>query len=136
GAGKVRWRVLQRFRSLGHGSWLAVGKKQSKDAGIFALNEGQSWPVKVYGRLYRKIRKQLGHQIYFSPGSWRILEKCPQSPDVLHAHNLHGLKGYFDLRALPALSRRIPTVLTLHDASLLSGHSVHSCQCDRWESGW
>lgn len=54
-------------------------------------------------------------------------------PDIVHAHNLHG--GYFDLRALPSLSRRVPLVLTLHDAWLLAGHCAHSLDCERWRTG-
>src|SRR5262249_16039004 len=53
--------------------------------------------------------------------------------DIIHCHNLHG--GYFDLRALPWLSRQIPVVLTLHDAWLLSGHCAHSIDCERWKMG-
>jgi len=54
-------------------------------------------------------------------------------PDIIHAHNLHG--GYFDLRALPALSRRFPFVLTMHDAWLMAGHCAHSLECERWRTG-
>jgi glycosyltransferase involved in cell wall biosynthesis len=53
--------------------------------------------------------------------------------DIVHAHNLHGY--YFDLRILPELSGRIPLVLTLHDAWLLSGHCAHSFNCMRWQIG-
>ena len=62
-----------------------------------------------------------------------MLKLTEESPTILHCHNLHG--GYFDLRALPALSTTIPTILTLHDAWLLSGHCAHSFECGRWEIG-
>ncbi len=39
------------------------------------------------------------------------------------------------MRALAWLSRRVPTVLTLHDAWLLSGHCAHSFDCERWKTG-
>ncbi len=67
------------------------------------------------------------------PGSHHLLEQTPFPPDVVHAHNLHG--DFFDLRALATISRRLPTVLTLHDAWLLSGHCAHSFGCERWRSG-
>jgi len=56
-----------------------------------------------------------------------------RKPDILHLHNLHGY--YFDLRMLPYLSKQVPTILTLHDAWLLSGHCAHSFDCDRWKTG-
>jgi glycosyltransferase involved in cell wall biosynthesis len=67
------------------------------------------------------------------PGTWQLLRDAADRPDVIHAHNLHG--GYFDLRALPWLSRSAPLVLTMHDAWLLSGHCAHSLECDRWKQG-
>ena len=36
---------------------------------------------------------------------------------------------------MPWLSRRLPVILTLHDAWLLSGHCAHSLGCDRWKTG-
>ena len=64
------------------------------------------------------------------PGSHRVLDVTPAPPDILHCHNLHG--EYFDLRILPELTRRLPVVLTLHDAWLLGGGCAHSVDCDRW----
>jgi glycosyltransferase involved in cell wall biosynthesis len=67
------------------------------------------------------------------PGTSEILDLPPEAPDLLQVHSLQ--RWYFDLEALPALSSRIPTVLTLHDAWLLSGHCMHSFDCERWRHG-
>lgn len=74
---------------------------------------------------------------YLGPvGSWRLLPRDEPLPDILHAHNLHGPdRGYFDLRALPSLSARVPLVLSLRDAWTMSGHCAHSFGCDRWLTG-
>ena len=74
---------------------------------------------------------------YLGPvGSWRLLPGKEPLPDILHAHNLHGPdRGYFDLRALPSLSARVPFVLSLRDAWTMSGHCAHSFGCDRWQTG-
>ena len=67
------------------------------------------------------------------PDTMNLLRDIEPSPDILHAHNLHG--NYFDLRALPGLARTVPVVLTLHDAWTFSGHCAHSVDCERWRIG-
>ena len=62
-----------------------------------------------------------------------MLDLPADRPDVLHCHNLHS--EYFDLRALAGLSRQIPTIVTLHDAWLLSGHCAHTMDCEKWRTG-
>ncbi|MEW5847161.1 MAG: glycosyltransferase [Myxococcota bacterium] len=74
-----------------------------------------------------------GHEDFNHPGTAHLLELLPARPDVLHLHNLHG--GYFDLRALPRLSRALPTFLTLHDPWLMTGHCAHPVTCERWRTG-
>ena len=54
-------------------------------------------------------------------------------PDIVHCHNLHS--NYFDLSALVYLSQHVPTVITLHDAWLLTGHCAHFFDCEKWKTG-
>ena len=85
------------------------------------------------------VQSGLGYENFGFAESWRLLDLLPQKPDVVHCHNLHGPflpgGGYFDLRLLPMLSRKVPVILTLHDAWLLSGHCAHSFGCERWKRG-
>ncbi|MDX2099457.1 MAG: glycosyltransferase [Leptolyngbyaceae cyanobacterium bins.59] len=87
----------------------------------------------------RTLHHQLGWEFFAYPASRQLLKRCPQIPEIVHCHNLHGSElkegGYFDLRFLAPLSHAVPTVLTLHDAWLLSGHCAHSFTCDRWQTG-
>lgn len=87
----------------------------------------------------RIVDRLRGREDFSFPGTGGLLVGAPIRPDLLQCHNLHGAwlpqRGYFDLRALPALSRAVPTVLTLHDAWLLSGHCAHSFDCERWKTG-
>jgi glycosyltransferase involved in cell wall biosynthesis len=85
------------------------------------------------GEPRRWVGRLLGREDFDYPGTARLLELPPIRPTLLHGHNLHG--GYFDLRELARLSHSVPTVLTLHDAWLLSGHCAHSFGCDRWLTG-
>lgn len=103
---------------------------------LFPLVRG-TWRLSQTVRWLVEPRRQWdinrGIEDFHSPGTWRLLELIPQIPHIIHCHNLHG--QYFDLRALPWLSRQIPVVLTLHDAWLLSGHCAHSFDCERWKIG-
>lgn len=56
-----------------------------------------------------------------------------QQADVIHLHNIHG--GYFNYLWLPRLTRRKPTVWTLHDMWGLTGHCGYSLDCERWRRG-
>lgn len=152
------------YRRLGHESHMAVGRKRSDDPDVHrithqkgeatSLRQRIAWGLhaamqphfdKIPGaRLIAPIFRSLaepsgwldrrrGIEDFHFPGSHRLLELPPRRPDIVHCHNLHA--NYFDLRALPALCRRVPFILTLHDAWLLAGHCAHSFNCDRWQTG-
>jgi glycosyltransferase involved in cell wall biosynthesis len=162
GAERVALNLLRSYRSRGLGSWLAVGHRRTQEPGVLQIpNEAAPSPwqrawsglgaalepsatrVRLMGDLRNlslRVARPLktlddarGYEDFGFPGTWRLLELTPEPASVVHCHNLHG--GYFDLRALPSLSRRVPTVLTLHDAWLLSGHCAHSFDCTRWRTG-
>ena len=81
----------------------------------------------------------LGMENFNFPETWKLLEIPDGSPDILHFHNLHGgwlpRGGYFDLRALPWLTRQVPAMVTLHDTWMLSGHCAYTLGCERWKTG-
>lgn len=56
-----------------------------------------------------------------------------KSADVVHIHGTHS--GVFNYLALPNLTRYKPTVFTLHDMWLLTGHCAFSYDCQRWQTG-
>lgn len=157
GAQRVAWNLFESYRERGYQSYLAVGYKRSRDPNVFPFphQAGTSWSslcavlhshlqqVDGNGRLSRMARKLAmpqalrdtlrGVEDFHFPGTWSILKLPSVYPDILHCHNLH--IGYFDLRALPWLSQQVPTILTVHDAWLLSGHCAHSFSCERWRIG-
>lgn len=162
GAAKVAWNLFQSYRSRGHDSWLAVRYKRSTDPDVFVISNyshGGPWArmclacgealtplvgrVRGAGRLKEGFdslsnpRSLLywwkGLENFDFPGSWKIMGQAPRPSDIIHLHSILG--GYFDLRALPSLSKQAPVVLTLHSAWLLSGHCAHSLDCDRWKIG-
>ncbi len=164
GAASVAGNLLRSYRSRGSDAWMAVGRRANDDSGVFQIpdddgvfhrrtgytalqqqlgNLAERAPGSGWGLLSRSIRflthpqaavaQARGIEDFDFPGTYSLLDLAPARPNVVHCHNLHG--GYFDLRALAWLSRQVPTVLTLHDAWLLSGHCAHSFDCERWTSG-
>jgi len=75
----------------------------------------------------------LGIEDFNYPETHALFRAVAGTVDIVHCHNLH--TGYFDLRALSEISHKVPTVVTLHDGWLLSGHCAHSFDCARWETG-
>lgn len=162
GSEVVAWNLLHAYRERGHASRLVVGRKTSQDPDVWLmphertanpwrrfwwrkhfqwLERGQTdrraWKrSRLAHRLAEPVSiatKWMGHEDFSYPGAWRMLDLFSRPPDILHAHNLHG--DYFDLRALPWLSRQVSFVVTPHDAWPLSGHCTHSLDCDRWKTG-
>lgn len=158
GAQRISMTLHREFRRRSVVSTLAVGRRDyPNEPGIIQIDEGQlnrwqKWWSHRASEMQPSNRTQvalrlgatgmafpkriasflLGHEDFHYPSSWRLLEADLQS-SILHLHNLHG--GYFDLRALPNLSAKTPTVITLHDAWLLSGHCAHSLDCERFVTG-
>ncbi len=162
GAAQVAVSLHEEYRRLGHASWLTVGYKWAQTPYTIEISKAapsNAWTkmwhslggavsrssedIRGAGWLGQKIRGLAeprhyidwwrGVEDFNSPASWRLLDLPPEPPDVLHCHRLHSFP--FDLRALPTLSSRIPTVITLHDAWMLSGHCSHSFECERWKTG-
>lgn len=159
GAERVARDLHEHYRGAGLDAWLAVGRVRvgdawtreipnrahrstwargwmrvadalpSRGAGFHAAKALRG-AVAEPGRWWRARR---GEEDFDFPGTAHAFEAGGASPDVVHLHNLHG--GYFDLRVLPDWSRRAPTVLSLHDAWMLSGHCAHPFGCEGWRTG-
>lgn len=114
-------------------AWLSASRTIDRDAARGSVRWRAARAMRLAAEPGRVARVLHGHEDFDFPGTARLLELPPRRPDVLHLHNLHG--SYFDVRALPALSRAVPTVLTLHDAWLFTGHCAHPFECTRWQQG-
>jgi len=163
GAEFVARSLHEQYRALGHDAWLLVGsanapapatiaipndryrsawarplRRVAAAAGARSARTHDAWwyadrAVRSLAEPLRYARVARGHEDFSAPATRHVLELTPQPPEVLHLHNLHG--SYFDIRELPALTRRATTVLTLHDAWALTGHCAHPIECDGYLTG-
>jgi glycosyltransferase involved in cell wall biosynthesis len=160
GAERIARQLHEAIVARGGESWLAVGRTEGHVRGALTIpNDAlrsawtRAWLELAeqlddggkVGRVAARIARgpvgdplrwlsgQLGIEDFHYPGTRALLNLPPRTPDVLHLHNLHN--QYFDVRALPELSAAVPTVLTLHDQWIVTGHCAHALDCTRWETG-
>ncbi len=88
-----------------------------------------SW-LAIPRRLWDPLR---GREDFNYPYTAHLADPRKWQPEVICLHNLHG--GYFDIRALPALSQALPVLWTLHDEWALTGHCAYAIDCQRWQTG-
>ena len=108
---------------LGHHSRLWVGDKRGDDPEVLRLPaSGRSrgfsasrvvgrrrWLATLYAPWFRSLHEQIGSNV-----------------DVVHIHSLWNMRqGFADLTGVVRLARRYPTVMTLRDCWMLTGH----CAC-------
>jgi len=124
----------------GRDALLAVGRKRTGEEGVVEIGRPRLVGRPRLARLARAIANPAvaadlfrGREDFRFPDSRRVLDLMPGRPDVLHLHNLHG--AYFDLRALPQLTSGAPTVATLHDEWLYTGHCAYTLDSERWLTG-
>ena len=129
GAAVAGFRLHRSLLAAGVDSTLLVGAKASTDPHVVQLG---------HPRLVRRPIRKIGHEVGLNGlegvGAFGVAgSPLTQGADVVHAHALQG--GWFSYPALAQLSRRIPTVLTLHDMWAFTGHCSFSFECERWRTG-
>ncbi len=133
GAEAVGLELHRAYRDRGLEATLAVGLKRTSEPGVVAIGEHRTLRERALRDPRVAYDVLRGREDFRHPASHRVLELATHPPDVLHLHNLHG--GYFDLEALPALAGRRPTVVTMHDEWLYTGHCGYSIDGERWLTG-
>ena len=141
GAERMSMATLDGFEALGTETWLLVGQKRTDHPRVLPLYLSPHLDYRRYDSRWqraalegrRRLDRWLGLEDFGHPYSHRILDLTGSPPDLVLCHNLHG--GYFDLRALPVLSRRVPVALRVVDSWLLTGHCAIPLGCPRWQTG-
>lgn len=132
GAEAVGLSLHRAYRGRGLDAWLAVGHRSSGEDGVLAIGDGRSRRSRALRDPRVLLDVARGREDFRFPASHGVLELAPRPPAVLHLHNLHG--GYFDLSSLPELSAKQPTIMTMHDEWLYTGHCACTLGCDRWQA--
>jgi len=136
GAAQAAFRLHEAQIALGHSSRMLVGYRFKEQAGIEMIPPRRTrWQKRVH-RLVNRFEERTGLQYLWQP--WReqfLRHPFTQEADVINLHNTHG--GYFSHRILPALTRQVPVVWTLHDLWGMTGHcgSPYMNDCERWKHG-
>jgi glycosyltransferase involved in cell wall biosynthesis len=133
GAERCVLTLHQTLRRLGHRSRLFVGSKQTDEPHVYEIRRER--PIPGVLRITRWLENGMGWQNLYAPW-FRELHRQIGAADVLHINTLWGGSfGYSDLTGLIRLARQYPTVMTLHDGFMLTGHCACPIQCERWQTG-
>ena len=127
--------VLTLHQSLlaqGHDSRLFVGSKQLDEPGVIEIKRKRSVPGLL--RITNRLEKR-GLQNLYAPW-FRQLPELIGDVDIVHMHSLWKVRNSFaDLTGIKSISDRYPTVMTLRDGWMLTGHCACPIGCDRWKTG-
>lgn len=123
--------IIGWLRANGHSGQHAVGVKQAMGDISFGLN---SILKPVFYRLICRLENALSLQSVLHFQSFLLLFNAAyRRADVVHYHIIHN--EFFSYLALPLLTRRKPTVWTLHDPWAFTGHCIHPFECEGWRTG-
>lgn len=122
---------------MGHKSILFCRDRRTLDPLVKPVKR-ESLHGKVLEEVALSLTRRLGLQNRWFPTTRRMARwELVRRADVLHLHNLHGKRDFFDLTELPELTRRKPAVWTAHDMWAATGHCTVSAyrDCDKWLDG-
>ncbi|MBC7996886.1 MAG: glycosyltransferase [Leptolyngbya sp.] len=115
----------------GYDSHHLVWEKQGQNATTQELN----FPFKnAITSSISALEKELSVQSLLYPSALALEQnEYFKASDLVHYHLLH--TGWFSLLSLPTLTKKKPSVFTLHDPWAATGHCVYPRQCERWKTG-
>lgn len=123
------------FRKLGHDAQQCVWYKDGDDQYTWKLAQKLNRSIRcVCVLLCSLAEKLLSIQSLLYPWPIQLFyDERFLNRDIVHYHILHN--GYFSLLAMPKLTSLKPSVWTIHDPWLMTGHCVYPYGCERWKIG-
>jgi glycosyltransferase involved in cell wall biosynthesis len=129
GAGYFVVRLHRALRDAGVESRVLVGRKEREEPGVQGWYSPGKWDRRAL-----KIGKRAGLNYAFLPRGRELLDHPDYRwADVLHLHNLHG--GYINFLAARSLTSGKPSLMTVHDEWIFTGHCAFTEGCERWTTG-
>lgn len=115
----------------GYDSHHLVWKKQGQNVSTQELN----FPLRdaITSSISTMERKLSVQSLLYPSGLALEQNKHFKASDIVHYHLIH--TGWFSLFSLPGLTKKKPSVFTLHDPWAATGHCVYPRQCERWKIG-
>jgi glycosyltransferase involved in cell wall biosynthesis len=135
GAETSTYYLKKALETLGHHVRLIVGSKYGSDENTFQLQRSRPFPGAL--RIVKWVEDATGWQYIYQPWFARLDQLLGPNTDVVHYHSLWGgREGFADVAALPRLTRLFPSLMTLRDWWMLTGHCAHPAHdCERWKIG-
>ena len=129
GGGVAMYRLHMQLRQQGVDSKLLCEKESLKSADIFNIGADRK-----LDRLIKPVFTRLGLNDLYKISSFKLKRnRHVKEADILNIHGTH--HGFINYLALPGLTNETPSVFTLHDSWLLTGHCAVSYDCEKWKTG-
>lgn len=124
--------VHKALRELDHDSHMAVALSGFKQSEVHELNS----PIfKYINGFFVLLERALSLYSILPLSAFKLyFKKYYRKADIVHLQLVHSL-AFFSLLHVPIMSRQNRLVWTIHDPWLMSGHCIHSLDCERWLSG-
>ena len=133
GAERSTLTLHQSLRQMGHDCRMFVGAKETNEEGVIPIPRSRTFPGVM--RIARWLEDDWGVQNLYTPW-FRNLHRAIGEVDVVHIHSIWGGRYPFaDLTGIKKLAARYPTIMTLRDGWMLTGHCACPIGCNRWQQG-
>lgn len=132
--GKIAEIIGDLARSSGWQTYIAHGSRFVKSSSMTTIQVGDK--IDDY-KHYAISRLFDCHGLGSSKPTRDIIKKIEEiKPDVIQIHNIHGYYVNYKMLFQYLAVNGIPTVITLHDFWLLTGHCAYINEsCTKWETG-
>jgi len=119
------------LNKLGHKANQFVVEKQGKEPTTISLTNGHSL-------LIRSLLNNLEHQLSMTNllypfGKMLMEDPIFKSSDIIHYHLIHN--NFISILDFPNMIKEKPSIWTVHDPWLVTGHCIHPKECMKWKTG-